>query len=34
MMLERLSREAQNIGKLLGILERELRVFDRGDRLR
>jgi hemerythrin-like domain-containing protein len=32
MIIERLSREHRNIEKLLVILERELRVFDRGDR--
>jgi hemerythrin-like domain-containing protein len=32
MIIERLSREHRNIEKLLAILERELRVFDRGDR--
>ena len=32
MIIERLSREHRNIEKLLVILERELEVFDRGDR--
>ena len=32
MIIERLSREHRNIEKLLIILERELEVFDRGDR--
>src|SRR5215471_13075244 len=32
MIIERLSREHRNIEKLLDILERELEVFDRGDR--
>jgi hypothetical protein len=32
MIIERLSREHRNIEKLLAILERELEVFDRGDR--
>jgi hemerythrin-like domain-containing protein len=32
MIIERLSREHANIEKLLAILERELEVFDRGDR--
>ena len=32
MMIERLSQEHLNIEKLLAILERELEVFDRGDR--
>ena len=32
MIIERLSREHRNIEKLLAILERELDVFDRGDR--
>ena len=32
MIVERLSREHRNIEKLLAILERELEVFDRGDR--
>jgi hemerythrin-like domain-containing protein len=32
MIIERLSREHRNIEKLLGILERELEIFDRGDR--
>src|SRR6201981_263383 len=32
MILERLSQEHRNIEKLLDILERELEVFDRGDR--
>jgi hemerythrin-like domain-containing protein len=32
MIIERLSREHRNIEKLLTILERELEVFDRGDR--
>ncbi|MGA8900876.1 hemerythrin domain-containing protein [Bradyrhizobium sp.] len=32
MILERLSKEHSNIEKLLAILERELEVFDRGDR--
>jgi hemerythrin-like domain-containing protein len=32
MIIERLSHEHRNIEKLLAILERELEVFDRGDR--
>src|SRR6202795_1747900 len=32
MIIERLSQEHRNIEKLLAILERELKVFDRGDR--
>src|ERR1700758_3921114 len=32
MIIERLSQEHRNIEKLLAILERELEVFDRGDR--
>ena len=32
MIIERLSREHRNIERLLAILERELEVFDRGDR--
>jgi len=32
MIIERLSREHRNIEKLLRVLERELEVFDRGDR--
>jgi hemerythrin-like domain-containing protein len=32
MFIERLSREHRNIEKLLTILERELEIFDRGDR--
>ena len=32
MVIERLSREHRNIEKLLAILERELEIFDRGDR--
>jgi len=32
MIIERLSREHRNIEILLGVLERELEVFDRGDR--
>jgi hemerythrin-like domain-containing protein len=32
MIIERLSQEHRNIAKLLAILERELEVFDRGDR--
>ncbi len=32
MIIERLSREHRNIEKLLAILERELEIFDRGDR--
>jgi hemerythrin-like domain-containing protein len=32
MIMERLSREHRNIEKLLAILERELEIFDRGDR--
>jgi len=32
MIIERLSREHRNIEKLLTILERELEIFDRGDR--
>jgi hemerythrin-like domain-containing protein len=32
MVIERLSQEHRNIEKLLAILERELEVFDRGDR--
>jgi len=32
MIIERLSREHRNIKKLLAILERELEVFDQGDR--
>ncbi|WP_456685824.1 hemerythrin domain-containing protein [Bradyrhizobium sp. P5_C11_2] len=32
MIIERLSQEHRNIEKLLAILERELQVFDRGDR--
>jgi hemerythrin-like domain-containing protein len=32
MIIERLSQEHLNIEKLLAILERELEVFDRGDR--
>jgi hemerythrin-like domain-containing protein len=32
MIIERLFQEHRNIAKLLGILERELEVFDRGDR--
>lgn len=32
MIIERLNREHRNIEKLLAILERELEIFDRGDR--
>jgi hemerythrin-like domain-containing protein len=32
MIIERLSQEHRNIEKLLSVLERELEVFDRGDR--
>lgn len=32
MIVERLSREHRNIEALLGVLERELEIFDRGDR--
>src|SRR5271169_5469075 len=32
MIIERLSQEHRNIERLLAILERELEVFDRGDR--
>src|ERR1700737_5042722 len=32
MIIERLSQEHRNIEKLLAILERELEIFDRGDR--
>lgn len=32
MIIERLSREHRNVARLLSILERELEVFDRGDR--
>ncbi len=32
MIIERLSQEHRNIEKLLAVLERELEVFDRGDR--
>ena len=32
MIIERLSREHRNIEKLLTIIERELEIFDRGDR--
>ena len=32
MVIERLSREHRNIEKLLAVLERELEVFDLGDR--
>jgi hemerythrin-like domain-containing protein len=32
MIIERLSQEHRNIEKLLAILERELQIFDRGDR--
>ena len=32
MIIERLSREHRNIEKLLAVLERELEIFDRGDR--
>src|SRR3954447_12696670 len=32
MIIERLSREHRNIEKLLTVLERELQIFDRGDR--
>jgi hemerythrin-like domain-containing protein len=32
MIIEGLSQEHRNIEKLLAILERELEVFDRGDR--
>ncbi len=32
MIIERLSKEHRNIEKLLAVLERELEVFDRGDR--
>jgi hemerythrin-like domain-containing protein len=32
MIIERLSREHRNLEKLLAILERELEIFDRGDR--
>jgi len=32
MIIERLSQEHRNIERLLAILERELQVFDRGDR--
>jgi len=32
MIIERLSREHRNIETLLGVLERELEIFDRGDR--
>jgi hemerythrin-like domain-containing protein len=32
MIIERLSQEHRNIEKLLAVLERELEVFDQGDR--
>ena len=32
MIIERLSQEHRNIERLLAVLERELEVFDRGDR--
>ena len=32
MIIERLSREHRNIEMLLAVLERELEIFDRGDR--
>jgi hemerythrin-like domain-containing protein len=32
MIIERLSQEHRNIEKLLAVLERELKIFDRGDR--
>jgi len=32
MIIERLSREHRNIEKLLAVLEREIEIFDRGDR--
>ena len=32
MIIERLSREHRNIERLLGVLEHELEIFDRGDR--
>ena len=32
MIIERLSQEHRNIERLLAILERELQIFDRGDR--
>ena len=32
MIIERLSREHRNIETLLGVLERELEIFDSGDR--
>src|SRR6516162_8121331 len=32
MLIERLSREHRNIERLLAVLEREIEVFDRGDR--
>jgi hemerythrin-like domain-containing protein len=32
MIIERLSREHRNIERLLGVLERELEIFDSGDR--
>jgi hemerythrin-like domain-containing protein len=32
MIIERLCQEHRNIEKLLGVLERELEIFDRGDR--
>ena len=32
MIIERLSQEHRNIEKLLAVLERELEIFDRGDR--
>ncbi|MGY4371090.1 hemerythrin-like domain-containing protein [Bradyrhizobium sp. LB1.3] len=32
MIIERLSQEHRNIEKLLTVLERELQIFDRGDR--
>jgi len=32
MIIERLSREHRNIETLLAVLERELEIFDRGDR--
>jgi hemerythrin-like domain-containing protein len=32
MIIERLSREHRNVEALLAVLERELAIFDRGDR--
>ena len=32
MIIERLSQEHRNIETLLAVLERELQIFDRGDR--